>query len=72
MSFRLCCCTLCALKRGAYSFLQEYQKTETYRRIPVIIAAEEGDAAAERECLTLGAWDYVRKPYRSARTESAS
>ena len=50
-------------KHGAYSFLQEYQKTETYRRIPVIIAAEEEDAAAERECLMLGAWDFVRKPY---------
>lgn len=48
---------------SGYQFMQEYQKIETYRRIPVIIATVEGDAVTERECLELGAWDFVSKPY---------
>ena len=48
---------------SGYQFMQEYQKIETYRRIPVIVATVEGDSATERECLELGAWDFVSKPY---------
>lgn len=48
---------------SGYQFMQEYQKIETYRRIPVIIATVDGDLATERECLELGAWDFVCKPY---------
>ncbi|MCI5874151.1 MAG: EAL domain-containing protein [Clostridiales bacterium] len=48
---------------SGYQFMQEYQKIETYRRIPVIVATVEGDLATERECLELGAWDFVSKPY---------
>lgn len=44
-------------------FMEEYRKVETYRRIPVIIATVEGDTCTERECLELGAWDFVSKPY---------
>lgn len=50
-------------KLSGYQFMQEYQKIETYRRIPVIVATVEGDLATERECLELGAWDFVGKPY---------
>lgn len=48
---------------SGYQFMQEYQKIETYRRIPVIIATVEGDTKTERECLELGAWDFISKPY---------
>lgn len=48
---------------SGYQFMQEYQKIETYRRIPVIVATVEGDTVTERECLELGAWDFVSKPY---------
>lgn len=48
---------------SGYQFMQEYQKIETYRRIPVIIATVEGDTKTERECLQLGAWDFISKPY---------
>ncbi len=48
---------------SGYQFMQEYQKIETYQRIPVIVATVEGDLATERECLELGAWDFVSKPY---------
>lgn len=44
-------------------FMEEYRKVETYRRIPVIIATIEGDIYTERECLELGAWDFISKPY---------
>lgn len=50
---------------GGYQFLQKYQKIETYRRIPVIVAMGKGDLEAERKCLELGAWDFVRKPFDS-------
>lgn len=48
---------------SGHQFMQEYEKIETYRRIPVIIATVDGDLATERECLELGAWDFVSKPY---------
>lgn len=48
---------------SGYQFMQEYQKIETYRRIPVIVATVEGNLATERECLEFGAWDFVSKPY---------
>lgn len=48
---------------SGYQFMQEYQKIETYRRIPVVVASIEGDTETERECLELGAWDFVSKPY---------
>ncbi len=44
-------------------FMEQYRKVETYRRIPVIISTVEGDVHTERECLELGAWDFVGKPY---------
>lgn len=46
-------------------FMEEYQKVETYRRIPVIVATAEGDVETERKSLSLGAWDFVSKPYDS-------
>lgn len=48
---------------SGYQFMEEYQKTETYSRVPVIVATMEGDSATERACLQLGAWDFVCKPY---------
>lgn len=48
---------------SGFQFMEEYQKVETYRRIPVIIATVEGDVGTERDCLELGAWDFVSKPY---------
>lgn len=44
-------------------FMEEYQKVETYRRIPVIVATAAGDVETERKSLSLGAWDFVSKPY---------
>lgn len=44
-------------------FMAEYQKSDVYRRIPVIIQSADENVRTERECLELGAWDFVRKPY---------
>lgn len=48
---------------NGFQFMEEYQKIEVYRRVPVIIATVEGDVETERMCLALGAWDFVSKPY---------
>ena len=46
-----------------YAFMKEYAKSKTFGMIPVVIATVEGDAKTEKECLELGAWDFVSKPY---------
>lgn len=48
---------------GGREFMEEYRKVESYRGIPVIIATVDADVNTERECLRLGAWDFVSKPY---------
>lgn len=48
---------------SGFEFMGIYQKSEEYRSIPVVIATTEGDVKTERECLELGAWDFVSKPY---------
>lgn len=44
-------------------FLELYKNVDRYRLIPIIIATIEGDTQTERECLELGAWDFISKPY---------
>lgn len=46
-----------------YAFMKEYAKSKTFGMIPVVIATVEGDIKTEKECLGLGAWDFVSKPY---------
>lgn len=48
---------------SGFDFMKVYQKSQMYRSIPVVIATSEGDAKTERECLELGAWDFISKPY---------
>ena len=46
-----------------FEFLREYRKVDSYRRIPVIVAAVERDVKTEKACLALGARDFIGKPY---------
>ncbi len=46
-----------------FEFLKQYRFMEAYRRVPVIVATTEDSADVERECLKLGAWDFIAKPY---------
>lgn len=46
-----------------FEFMEICQKSERYKNIPVIIATSEGNVKTERECLELGAWDFICKPY---------
>lgn len=48
---------------SGFQFMKVYQQSEEYHSIPVVIATSEGDAKTERECLELGAWDFISKPY---------
>lgn len=44
-------------------FMKVYGASEQYRTIPVLIATVKDDVQTERECLELGAWDFVSRPY---------
>ena len=48
---------------NGYQFMEEYAKSKVYGMIPVVIATVEGDTKTEKECLQLGAWDFIGKPY---------
>ena len=48
---------------NGYDFMKEYAKSKTFGTIPVVIATIDGDVKTEKECLKLGAWDFVSKPY---------
>lgn len=51
---------------SGFQFMEVYSKSKTFGMIPVVIATVEGDSKTERECLKLGAWDFVGKPYDSS------
>ncbi len=44
-------------------FLKRYHDSEFYKRIPVVVETIENGTTIEKECLALGAWDFVKKPY---------
>ena len=44
-------------------FLRHYHDSEFYQRIPVVVATIENGTKIEKECLALGAWDFIKKPY---------
>ena len=46
-----------------YYFLERYRASDMYQEVPVIMATVEDDAAVEKRCLELGAWDFIGKPY---------
>ena len=45
-----------------FGFLDEYNKIEDYKKIPVIVTTSEGDE--EEHALEMGASDFVTKPYK--------
>lgn len=45
-------------------FLEEFNKKQEYKKIPVIVATSNDDEAMEQKCLELGVWDFVMKPYK--------
>lgn len=48
-------------KMDGYQLLQKIQESDEYRRIPVIVLT--ADKEAEVKCLSLGATDFMPKPY---------
>lgn len=48
---------------SGYDFMLEYHACEAYQEIPVIIATADNSPKTEQECLELGAWDFISKPY---------
>lgn len=45
------------------SLLKEMAADDDYKKIPVIVSADNSDAETETRALELGAWDFVTKPY---------
>lgn len=48
---------------NGFQFMEAYSQSKLFGMIPVVIATIEGDIKTEKECLKLGAWDFVGKPY---------
>ena len=46
-----------------YYFLERYHKAQMYQAIPVVVLTMEVDIETEIQCLGMGAWDFIRKPY---------
>ena len=46
-----------------FEVLQKLKETPATREIPVVILTAKIDAASERECMRLGAVDYIKKPW---------
>ena len=46
-----------------WEFLRLYHQNEKFRKVPVLVATAAGDLESEKRCLSLGAWDFVSKPY---------
>lgn len=46
-----------------YEFMEHAQKVEAYRNIPILVATADDGPDVENQCLQLGAWDFVRKPF---------
>lgn len=46
-----------------YAFLEAIHGDARYRNLPVIVTTDTSNHASERKALSLGAWDFVSKPY---------
>lgn len=46
-----------------FEFLQHFHEDEKIKHIPIVVATSEKDEENERNCLKLGVWDFVHKPY---------
>lgn len=44
-------------------FLRAVSQESRFNNIPILVATGEQDSRLERQCLHLGAWDYITKPY---------
>ena len=48
---------------SGFEVLQKLKQNPVTKRIPVIILTAKIDATSERECMRLGAADYIKKPW---------
>ncbi|MEG2839374.1 MAG: EAL domain-containing protein [Lachnospiraceae bacterium] len=46
-----------------YEVLKTLQEDERYKNLPVVVTTGSGNLDSERKALSLGAWDFVAKPY---------
>ncbi len=48
-----------------FGFLEQFRVLKDIENIPIIVATSESGEDNEAECLKLGAWDFVKKPYNA-------
>ncbi|MEG1528554.1 MAG: EAL domain-containing protein [Clostridia bacterium] len=48
---------------SGYDFLQAIRQNSKYNNLPIIVTTGSHGAESERKALSLGAWDFVSKPY---------
>ena len=53
-------------KADGYTVLRYMRQENLLEHIPVIVISAESQMEAERECLSLGVSDFIRKPFDSA------
>lgn len=50
-------------KLDGYGFMEFVSTVDKWKNIPVLVASVDGGPDVESRCLTMGAWDFVPKPY---------
>lgn len=48
---------------NGYDFLEQMRLVDKYSNIPVIVVTVDDDCDSEKKALSLGAWDFIKKPY---------
>ncbi|MEG2123162.1 MAG: EAL domain-containing protein [Clostridium sp.] len=48
---------------NGYAVLEAIREDVHYQNLPIIVTTENGNSESEIKALTLGAWDFVTKPY---------
>ncbi|MEG2652955.1 MAG: EAL domain-containing protein, partial [Ruthenibacterium sp.] len=46
-----------------YAVLEAIQKNDCYKNLPIVVTTSSNNHENERKALSLGAWDFVAKPY---------
>ena len=49
-----------------FQILRHIASRDAYRNLPILVATGDQNHRTEAECLKLGAWDFVSKPYEAA------
>jgi CheY-like chemotaxis protein len=52
--------------QSGYAFIDRIRRTESLKNVPIVVLSAQNDAASVHRAISLGANDYVLKPFHSA------